>query len=78
MPLHSDCSQGVADLVELEWLDDRYDDFHGCFSPLGRSTQQRGAGRGTLVVRTLLGGALAESFQGACQAIKLSYLLDLN
>jgi hypothetical protein len=26
--VHPDRGQGVADLVELEWLDDGHDDFH--------------------------------------------------
>src|SRR5581483_4979676 len=31
-PLHSCRSEGVTNLVELEWLDDGHDDFHG-FDP---------------------------------------------
>jgi hypothetical protein len=31
-PVHFDRDQGIAGLVELEWLDDRHHDFHG-FKP---------------------------------------------
>jgi hypothetical protein len=31
-PVHADRDQGIADLVELEWLDDGNDEFHA--SPL--------------------------------------------
>src|SRR6202165_23404 len=33
-PVHADAGQRVADLVELEWLDDGHDEFHGN-PPLG-------------------------------------------
>ena len=36
-PVHPDRGQSVADLVELEWLDDRHDDFHGFNPRLARS-----------------------------------------
>src|SRR5215471_10716784 len=43
-PVHADRSQSVADLVELERLDDGHDDFHG-FNPR-LSTTPASAGRG--------------------------------
>src|ERR1700716_742890 len=34
-PVHAGRGQSVSDLVELEWLDDGHDDFHGFNPPLG-------------------------------------------
>src|SRR5262245_50233683 len=34
-PVHADRGQSVADLIELEWLDNGHDDFHEFQSPLG-------------------------------------------
>src|SRR5215813_8945176 len=44
-PVHANRSQSVADLVELEWLDDGHDDFHGFNPRLGPVPAGAGAGQ---------------------------------
>jgi hypothetical protein len=55
--VHADRSQSVADLIELEWLDNGHDDFHEFQSPLGpgpaggRFRRLRSPTQGTLLPR---------------------------
>jgi hypothetical protein len=37
--VNADGGQGIANFFELEWLDDRHNDFHGSYSPLGLGTR---------------------------------------
>src|SRR5581483_4001431 len=34
-PVHANSGQSIADIVELEWLDNGHDNFHGFYPPLG-------------------------------------------
>src|SRR3954452_21104146 len=43
--VNADSGQGVPDFFELEWLDDRHNDFHGSLSPLGPDREQTGRSR---------------------------------
>src|ERR1700674_2724436 len=42
-PVHADAGQRVADLVELEWLDDGHDEFHGKNDGFDRGTARTAA-----------------------------------
>src|SRR5262249_9387423 len=44
-PVHADRGQSVADLIELEWLDNGHDDFHESQSPLGPVLLKAGSRR---------------------------------
>src|SRR5713101_8189235 len=69
--LHADRVESIADLLELEWLDDGYDDFHERNPPLMSSyvlaPRMRALGSGRFLAlprRSSLGG------HAACLAIK--------
>src|SRR5438105_11927448 len=39
--MNANGGQGVTDFFELEWLDDRHNDFHGSYPRLARSRRDR-------------------------------------
>src|SRR3954451_15193737 len=43
--MNADGGQGIPDFFELEWLDDRHNNFHGYLSPLGPGFRPTGRSR---------------------------------